>query len=96
MTKDSITSNCCVDCVCLPICINKSYTELLYDCRIIRDSIRNVVNYGDLMKNLTIFFYGLERNVLVEIQNTYIHVLREGNEYHTILLVNREDPDGDW
>lgn len=96
MTDKDVTSECCVDCVCLAVCINKSYTEVLFDCRIIRDSIRDTFKYGDLIYKNTIFFSGLERSIFVDVQAAYIYVLGENMRSHVILLINRENPDGDW
>jgi hypothetical protein len=77
------------------MCLNKSYTQVLYDCQLLRNSIRDTVNDEDLPERLlSIYFYGLELEVFLSVHPNYIYVL-EDNLRALVLCLDRNNPDMD-
>lgn len=71
-----MTSNVCNTCICLPACICKRTRELILDCSIIEDDIRDKSNSINLNKTFPILFHGLNREIFIEIQEGNVFVLK--------------------
>lgn len=80
--EDIITSNICVDCITLAMCMNKEH-EKVASCAIFRKTIRNTyVNLKSKGESAIIHFEGLDRTILVETINDLLLIScvdEEGN-----------------
>lgn len=63
--SDNITSKICINCICLPICINKNYTHTAADCAYIRSLFFNVAKSIRFNEEVTIYFSGIDKTYFI-------------------------------
>ena len=64
--------NVCVDCICLPMCINKDENSMVNECayvkRILKDASLALNNYSET----SLYFNGINKKYCVKIENKSI------------------------
>ena len=63
--SDNITSEICINCICLPVCINKNYTHTAADCAYVRSlffDISKSIRFGE---EVDVHFSGIDKTYFV-------------------------------
>lgn len=70
-----MNSDICINCVCLPICLNKNIKTLVNQCSIMIDAILDISSHFDGRGNIiTVHFFDIERDIDLEIYSDTTYV----------------------
>lgn len=67
-----ITTPLCINCICLPMCLNKSTVAIIETCSFFKNTLMNIsasISKGD---SVSIYFRDLDREALVKISDADI------------------------
>jgi len=86
MTDGNNLSKVCVDCICLPICINKEGIQTIHHCKIMIETVEyrfnDVPSITGGQQFMSIYFEGLNRTYVFERKpdgSIYIHSSENGD-----------------
>jgi len=68
------SSALCVDCICLPICLNKNDIKLLDDCSFFSNTLINISYSLTLNDSVAIYFRNLDRTIIVERSSSMLFI----------------------
>lgn len=63
--SDKITSEICVNCICLPVCINKNHTFTAADCAFVRTIFFNAAKSIRFGEEIDVHFLGIDKSYFV-------------------------------
>lgn len=86
---EGVNSHLCKDCICLPMCLNKSTFNLVRQCKLISNNLVELtVNSEGRGKKDDIYFFYLERVLLLEIYTDTLYII--GEDSCAIMGINRK------
>lgn len=59
----------CMNCICLPICLNKNDQRVIWDCAHVKREIKNFSMEMDDYEETTLYFWGIDRKFFVKTEN---------------------------
>lgn len=86
-----INSNVCIDCICVPVCLNKHPTLLINECKLIRSNILDISsNFAGKGESCTVHFFGINIDIPLQIFPDAIYTLDDGGRL-ALMTINRKD-----
>ncbi len=71
-------TNLCSNCICLPLCLNKSITKIAMECKLFSmEIVKAVHGHGDRGEIEYLHFVHLKRNIKLEIYRDAIYILND-------------------
>lgn len=78
----------CTNCICLPICLNRCDFDLIRLCKLIsNDLVKLSLNSKGRGEKLNIYFFHLERLMLIEIYTDTLYVLDENTKPNDVAIM---------
>lgn len=62
----------CIDCICLPMCMNKDDNMLIYQCAHVKRELMNISTTLDDYREATLHFWGIDRKFFVKTENEFV------------------------
>lgn len=85
-----INTQCCSNCICLPVCISKRIDRLLPPCAFIVNTIVNISSGMKYGESIAIYFRDLNRELTVEMRSRELFI--RGKDYERTMVYYLKTP----